>query len=345
MAIVKNIKGKKKGFILILTIFVLSLVVAMVTYLATTLNSSQAMSSVMIDRSRARNFALNGIELVRGALAHVDGPKGDKSEFEWLVRNINRWQRYELQDGVGEIDGTLHIYVTCEEGKVNLNDMFDVKKKKFEIEQNSYFKDLWERIGTLFKQSGKTKSTTSLKEFLLKHLKDRTVELDDLSEIFAEESLARVPPIFPLVPEIDKDGKEQKAILGFTDLFTALDESHKLQPLFFAPGMCDLYGFKQLPSDLAGREKIIKDLANLKKTDISWAREWDKTLGPLFGKKYEQLEGLIRFSLAKEIAVHTISVLCYGKLGEVTVGVCAILRRHATQEKKVVYQVKKLYWI
>lgn len=340
--------NKQPGFILLLTFLVLSMTMAMATYLMMSAQSSKAIGSTVIAVERAQDIALSGVELVRRVLSNPGDPDGTKHEIESILRFINRWRNFDLHTETDGVEGTIAVYVACEEGKININSMFDLEKKQFVFdEKDDFTKDLWTRVGTVFRSKTAGVGVTDFKDFLVRHLKDRKEPLDDVSELFNEEPLVHTPPIFtPQAGAFDKSGVA--APLGVIDLLTISEFMEKLQPVFLSRGMCDLLGFKNLPSDDDGREKVIRDLVGKVKLDakISWAREWDKILAPIYGKTFNQIEGRFRWTtFDQHIGALTISVLCYGKMSNKTVGVFALLRRQVEQDKRVVYHVKKLYWI
>lgn len=334
---------KQPGFILLLTFLMLSMTIAMATYLMMSTQASKAIGSTVIAVERAQDVALSGVELVRRVLSNSGDPDGTKHEIESILRFINRWRNFDLHTETDGVEGTIAVYVACEEGKININSMFDLEKKQFIFdEKDDFTKDLWTRVGTIFRSKTAGIGVTDFKDFLVRHLKDRKEPLDDISELFTDEPLVHTPPIF--TPQTGAT----PAPLGVIDLLAVSEFMEKMQPVFLSRGMCELLGFKMLPSDDDGREKIIKELVSKVKLDskISWAREWDKILAPIYGKTFNQIEGRFRWTtFDQRIGALTISVVCYGKMSDKTVGVFALLRRRVEQDKRVVYHVKKLYWI
>lgn len=344
--------NRQPGFILILTFLMLSAAIALATYLVVSTQVSKSIGSTVLTRARSQDIALAGIELVRRTLSHAGDPEGNKQEVGSILRFINRWRTFALHEETDGVDATIQIYTTCEEGKININSMFDEQKKIFVIdEKDSFLKELWTRIGAIFRTKG-TVGVTDFKDFLMRHLKGRKEPLDDVSELFGDEPLVRMPPVFTPLPMADEPGESKESrtqALGVYDIMTISEFMVKMQPLFLSRGMCELLGFKQLPSDDEGREKIIKDVLpkiNLGGAPISWAHEWDKLLTPIYGKTFNQIEGHFRWTtFDQQIGAHIISVLCYGKMNNRAVGVFALLLRYVEHDKRVVYHVKKLYWI
>lgn len=345
----RHIKKQQPGFILLLTFFVLSMAIATVTYLMMSSRSERAIGSLIFTRERAQDVALGGVELVRRALSHEGDVEGDKQEIGTILRFMNRWRTFALRAETDGIDAVMHLYVACEEGKINVNTMFDAQKKVFVIdEKDSFSRDLWTRIGTIFRTKA-SMGVSDFKDFLMRHLKDRKEPLDDVSELFSGEFLTRIPPVFtPMLMSEEKSAADASLPLGVVDILTVSEFMGKLQPLFLSRGMCSLLGFKTLPLDDEGREKVVKEVLGKIKlgAPISWAREWDTLLAPIYGKTFNQIEGHFRWTtFDQHIGARTISVLCYGKMNNKVVGVFALLLRQVEQDKRVVYHVKKLYWI
>ena len=44
---------------------------------------------------------------------------------------LNRWQTFELTEEIDGLDGEIKLCITCEDGKLDLNQWYDFNKKKF----------------------------------------------------------------------------------------------------------------------------------------------------------------------------------------------------------------------
>ncbi len=142
---------KNQGYILPLTLMIISMAVILVTSVIQRAMSYQRQARLMLDREQARNLALSSLEIALSKICLVV-PKGAPQEKEqaaqaapaqaqqkeeaqkkegwqkpppmqqWLLQILpvlNKWQTIELTEKEG-ITGTLSFYISSEQGKISL---------------------------------------------------------------------------------------------------------------------------------------------------------------------------------------------------------------------------------
>lgn len=154
-------QNKKEGYILVLTMVVLAAIITLITYMFIRSSTYASYMHTMIQRQKAKQLTFGGVQVAIAQLAHPDeqekdakkkqtpdsasklGEHEDESSIaitpdeqtkQFLARIlpiINRWQIFELQEKIDGIDGTLKICLMCEQGKINLNKVYDFEKKSF----------------------------------------------------------------------------------------------------------------------------------------------------------------------------------------------------------------------
>src|SRR5207302_419514 len=69
-------------------------------------------------------------------------------ERENIIRMCNVWQQFLLTQEADGVDGTCEIYITCEHGKININELYDFEEKKYITHKDIDGKKIIEWLGT-----------------------------------------------------------------------------------------------------------------------------------------------------------------------------------------------------
>lgn len=352
-------KQQRSGFILVLTLMILSLAVVIITYLFNRGTTNIVYMHAMIEREKAKMLALSGIQIAIAQLAQeikieqkksagTQGgngaqPQSDdqlltKKLLERIVPTINRWQKFNLKESTDGIDGTIDICITCEQGKLDINQLFDFKKHEF----RGAAKPLLQQ---LFKQIKKQDSFAEFEKFL----KDRQYRLDDATELLAIKGFEEYRSHIFYVPPTDTEKDEKMRPLYLTDIFTVWSGKQTLDPWVFSDSLCALLGLKRVAyNDDAERKKIVaQDAKNFNGT-AQWDKDWNKLLAPLCEKEFKDLPKGLDIILNTKFEPTVFSVLSYGKVGAIATRLVAIVES-TKQFKDNVYSftvvIKKLYWI
>ena len=143
----KSPHSQQSGFVLVLTLIMLSMIVMLVTQLFQSSVIHFYFDRTVIEREKAKMLARSGIELAYSLLTipqPQEGNEGAKAGYppqekkdlniellKKILPTLNRWQTFALTQETDGIDGEIKLCITCEDGKLDLNQWFDFTKKKF----------------------------------------------------------------------------------------------------------------------------------------------------------------------------------------------------------------------
>jgi len=373
----------------------MSLATVLVSYIFTSGSIHVPFIKTMIDREKAKQLALGGIQIAISQLSQeVDVPEdaknaqgepadpaakpklspGDEASkklFETIVSRLNRWQRFSLRQEIDGIDGQIKICLMSEEGKININALYDFKKHAYKGTQAQ------QEIGkVLLRETFKSIGKEDLFEQFEKYLKDRSYRLDDVTELMSikgfdafKNNIFYQPPALKntqakssqgSATQFDQtDSGEQsnpasgaqkgKARVYLTDIFTVWSGRFTLDPWLLSDSLCGLLGVKRAVSgDIEGRKQAVDQIAKEFKSTVQFPADWKKLFEPLYGTDFKSLSKGIEFILNTKFEPKIFSVLSYGSVGNVTLKMLAILQREkTTKDKRIAYSVtiKKIYWL
>jgi hypothetical protein len=368
---------KKDGYILILSLMIISLAITLVTYIFYIGSVQMPFSYTMIHREKAKQLALSGIQIAIAKLSQEieikdEGKKpgqpaspaqpapagGENKKAEaWpqeqaaqklikeIVPTLNRWQTFALKEEYDGIDGTIKICMGSEDGKIDLNSWYDFEKHAFtgDKAKQEVIKHL---IIEFFKRIGKEDLYAEFEKFL----KARQYRLDDVTELLrAPGFVAFKDSIFYPGPLKEKEEEKNKIPVYLTDIFTVWSGKQTVDPWLLSHSMCGLLGIKQSTTgDVESRKKAVEQVIKDIKLDAQWATDWKKYLAPLYGTDINALTKNSELIFNTKFEPKIFSVLSYGVVGQVTQKMLAILERNEEKnDKKLAYNIiiKKLYWL
>lgn len=336
----KNVATKpdrSPGFVLLLTFFVITLAAGLATYLVARVITQYKWAAISVTQEQAKGLALSGINLVKSELDHKLTDKGRKRATHVLLSLINRWEHIVFDEKIDGIKGELWIYITCEDGKLDLNQFFDPAKKKFIFEKKPEITKFFALLNEKSKSIGA--KSVELGNAIKQALADRNKLLYDITELFEHKAFEPLrAPLLPPYPQSEDD----EPPFTLSDLFTVERRAGKIKPYYLSTAVCSLLGLEQLPDD---REETATNLAQKEKQSMNWSTDWDTLLAKPYGKKFAQLDSFISTQFDSAGGADLISVLCYGKVRERIQGVLAFLKSTKTNDNYVRYVIKKVYWI
>lgn len=141
--------NKKPGYILILSLMLISVAIVLITSIVQQAISYQRQARLVLDREKARTLALGGIEIARAQLALVvpkeqkpnktqDKPETktpDKTKeedtkmppqqrwFRQLMALVNTWQQFSFTQKTDGIEGAIQLHISSEQGKLAINQL------------------------------------------------------------------------------------------------------------------------------------------------------------------------------------------------------------------------------
>jgi hypothetical protein len=348
-------ENKQKGYVLMLTMLVLSIIALLVTQLFNSGSVHMHFDQVMIDREKAKMLALGGIQLAMSQLSVQTTATGQKPEqknlevgsvelLKKIIPVLNRWQIFELKKDIDGIDGTVQIAISSEQGKVDLNQLFDFEKKKFKNEGTGS-RDTKKIFQDIFGSMKKFVGDKDLFGVFEKFLKQRHYKLDDVTELL---TIPEFQSVFKTQIFYEPPSKDQKAKrpIFLTDFFTVWSGHDTLQPWFLSDSLLAILNFKRTePGDSEKRKKQIAELAKtFKGYNQPISQIWDKQLQPLYGKDYKSIPKVVQPLLDGSFEPTVFSLVSYGRVGKITQKIFAIIEKRNSDNHEE-FMIKKLYWL
>lgn len=377
-------RHQKSGYMLVFTFVIIALAMTIVTVAITRGLMFTSFTQTMVNRMKARQLALSGIALAMSELQKVEGKKeknapspqqkeGQPEEEEGaedakgllqkLFPMMGRWQSVKLNEKQDGVTGTIQFCLVNENGKVNLNLLYDFEKKKFIDDADKA--ENKEQSKEDAAQSSKTPSATNASQIrafldalcteiqakmggelsvqtIEQWLQKRSYPINDVTELMEIPGFKIFKHAVFYEPPAD-DKKEWPIFL--TDIFTVATTEKNVDPWLLSDSLCAMWGLNRIT---AVGKQLSDDTLKQWKATMSWATDWDKFLKPLYGRDYASLPKPITPFLKAKFEPTAFSVLSYGTVGRVTVRLVALLERNLVADKKasrVRITIKELYSI
>lgn len=354
-------RNQSPGFIMLLALMILSIMVLAVTYFSQRAFFHSYFDHTILEQQQARQLARNGIAIAMSILSPPPEKK-EKAEAAQTAKQsadpnvhflkevmplLNRWQEFPLKKDIDGVDGLIKICISCEEGKISLNKLFDFSKHSLASAANNIDpKSIIAALTNTLKSYGAKKAVD---EALTQLIKKRSWPFNDATELAV---LPDLPPFlqtnfFYIPPEAKKEAKsdqeQTKPPVYLMDLFTVWNTTLELTVWALSDSVCALFGLKRTPSesDLAARKKLGEEIAKGYKAGMSMADAWKLGGSKLYGKEFASLPKELTPLLSANISAKTFSVVSYGTSGLITQKLVAIIQQQDTAK----FVVKKLYWI
>ncbi len=360
MSTVNNAQ-KSPGYIMIFTLLVIAASMVIVTYVSHRGQLHTPFVHMVVAREKAKMLALSGVQVAIAQLAKTpeqdtkkekkegaaQAPDEDKFLLQRLLPIINRWQTFHLDEKYDGIDGQISLCLMCEDGKININRVYNFKKEMFRGKKEGGWKDAMQEICKNIEQSTKL---TDLFPAFEKTFKERRFKYNDATELIAKKEFQYFKDfLFYEPPQKTNKEKKQQQQIYLTDIFTIWSNSGKIEPWLFSHSLLVLFGLQQVEADDSKKrtEQVEGWLKNFKKK-ANWETDWKTMLQPMYGKELRSLPKHIDSMLSSTFDPRFFSVRVHGTVGEVTQQLYAILERvKRSQDKDIVYDifVRKLYWL
>ncbi len=336
------------GYIFILTLMMIATATVIGTYIFIRGSFYVPYMHTMIQREKAKELALGGLQIAVSQLGYIKSEQTQKNQKEdqtaqakkflqTILPIINRWQNFPLKKNVDGIDGEIKICIVCEDGKINLNDIYDFAQHKFKGEKQS--KGDWSKIMQQVFKSINGNLFPALEAFL----KKQKYKLNDVTQLLTiKEFKVFQNKIFYDPPE----KSSQKSAIYLTDLFTVHSSGASIEPWLFSNAMLNVLKFKEAQfGDVTNRKKQVERWLKNFKLSSNWNTDWDSTLKIMYGK---ELPKTIASVLNTTFDPKYFSVISYATVGKVTIRCIAIMERiKRASNGKTRYDVslRKLYWL
>lgn len=351
----------KSGYILFLTMIMLAMGTAFITQIFYTGNVYNSYVALTLDKERARQLALGGVSVAMSQLMLLDkklSPPPDKEKkeekknidervenqkklLEIMLQVQNKWQTFILKHETDEIDAELKICISCENGKIDCNQLYNYEINKFISSRGQNTEELYKQIGEKLKPFLDNKN---IAELITSFIKTQKRPLLTVTEFLKNKKLAQIfeNRIFYFPHEQkqrDIDIKLAPEKVYLTDIFTVDGESF-LSMWSLSPSLQKIFGLyseRNIASDQA--KEIIKKASEVKNMD-----ELGRALEIIYGMKNNALPKEFLSYIDLKFEPRLFSVLCYAKVGRVSQKLIALVEKAPMKDGEII-KMKKIYWI
>jgi hypothetical protein len=343
---------QKPGFILVLTVGLMTVMTIIVARMLMDLTSFQRLEAILLDREQAKHVALSGIQLAMAQLLASAPPaeekrseqeeKFQKSVFELqkIMQHANRWQKIALTEQNEGISGSCTFYIACERGKINpfvwATQAQKAAKQQPFVALDTQKKSLEHMIQiALERQLADRLGSTSVLKRLMELLEKRQEPWDDISELLEDESLKKLGKVLFLTPTRN---------WALTDCFSLEHNSFVLQPWALSKSVAILADLTL--SNTPPTDDDIKKIGDTVKQARPAKETWDLVLQTLYHSlPPQEWYGLLSTRFEADI----FSVISYGTYRDIIVKLYAIVQRKHEKgpegSERSFCIIKKLYWI
>jgi hypothetical protein len=360
------VRKAESGYILILTTFIVATSILLISFVVSRVATYRQLTKISAEKESARLIARSGIDIAMSQLMifaqkqeqqqakKQDAKKPDqtkqdqsketeegdeKSKADFVLKTLNKWQSFDLTEKHESMDATCEIYITSEQGKININNLYDFGQKQFKVLGTTDGKKVLEfiadRLKPTFESQGKK---IDLLHLIEQALREHGGPLDDISQILTpQDSEILQERLFP--------SKDQKDRITLFDIFTTA-KTQGLHPLAVTPSTKLLIGLKT-PGKDAKEKPSNGQIDNILNKQIrDWKREWEPTLAALYGTNYASIPEPIKSLFANKFETNLFFVVSYGKVGSITEKVAALIEKNQTgTTKEKPFIIRKLYWL
>jgi len=372
--LIKN-NSSQPGYILVFALLFMTILVLLMNQLYNKSVVHAKFVQTMIEREKAKMLAFGGIQMAMSYLSDKDlsitttaqqkkpktADEKAKTFLEKIMPVLNRWQIIELQEKTESIEGTIKLCIMCEDGKININNLYDFEEHKFINEGKAG--DGKKILQTIFTNIKSFVGDRNLFEEFEKFLKQRHYKLNDVTELVTIKDFELFKDLMFYEPpeqqqKKQKETQEQKKVAAvavkkkpviyLTDIFSVWPEKATIEPWLLSDSLCALLQLKRAQQGgLEQREKESREWLKNFKVTAKWQEDWNKQLLPMYGKDFSSIPKEITAMFSATFEPKIFSVLCYGTVGHMTQKLFVILQRSASDDKKGEsgVRIKKLYWL
>ncbi len=362
----------KQGFVIPLVLMLIAVAMVIITGIYQKGSLFVPFTATMMKRERAKLLALSGVQVAMSQLAVVGVSQDEKKTGEGgpaatdtmlrtdakappsrevqflsdLLPLLNQWQTFPLKEAVDGIDGKIEIAIACEQGKIDLNGIYDFSKKLFRGENES--RGDWKKImQAIFGRIRKTMGiSANLFEAFEKFMKERQYRVNDATELLTLDAFHEFAGNEFYKPS---QGQQKDRPLYLLDIFTVYSNRPTLQPWFFSSSIRTALEMKPAQfADNKQKKTVVQGWLKNFQPSMNWEQDWNKVFQPMYGIDYQRLPKGIDAVFETSFDPRLFSVVSYGVVGDVTQRAYAIVERiRRTIKNKTWYdlKIKKFYWI
>jgi hypothetical protein len=361
-------KNNRPGYIMVFALLVIALCMTVAAYIGHRGSTHGPLMNSCREREKAYFLALSGIEIGRSTLAYVDTPDKEKAAqqqsqkdnekkeasssakafLQRILPVLNRWQQYTLTEEIDGIDGQIDVCLMCEEGKININRVYNFKKEQFRGSKEKGWKDVFLALCQAIE---KVNGMSDLFPLFEKTFKERRSKYNDATELLLKKEFAPFKNNLFYEPPFDEPAqkKSKKRPIYLTDIFTVWSSSGKIEPWLFSNSLNIILGLPSVEkNDEKKREESVVAWVKPFKEKVNWQQDWKTTLQPMYGKELQTLPKNIDSMLSDVFDPHFFSIRVHARVGSVVQRVYAILERTrstAGQNEEYEVRLRKIYWL
>lgn len=366
----------KQGYVLMVVVLILTILTMLVSSFVVRTTTYQGLARVLDARKRAYILAWSGLEIARAQLAHAHDKESQEPQdkqvdnerqqseapnsgsqqasadsqrvlLETLLPIINRWQTFTLREKDDGIDAVIKICVTCEDGKFNLNQLYNFKEKRFAFAdaQAEQVSQLLQEV--LLKGQDVIKAPDNLFQSFEDFLRERGIELNDPTELVTLKPWYIFDPLLFYQPPSSDDSQARKIYL--CDLFTLWSDKKTIQPWLLSDSMRAVLDLPRVNTDQISKEQAQEWAARYKK-NMNWPTDWAELFEPIYQKDFNSLPKGIELLLETKFDPQVFGIICRASYRDITVRLYAIMQRSAapdsdTGKPSFEIKIKKIYWV
>ena len=337
----------KRGYILFLLFSILSVCTMLITLYFSQSVSYQNLMQVLTTQDKAKQLALSSASIGQALLyipkenkqstakakdAH-QSPKGsDHKLLEQVLPYMHETHSYSLSQNVEGMDATLKVHLISENGKLNINSIYDFSEKKFLHEGQEG--DRKKFCQWLFEKISKITEKPSLFNAFEKELQNRTHDFNDVTDLlYIKEFLHTFQDhVFYNTNKADSN------TIFLADIFT-ISEQETINPWFLSHSWRILL---DLPDTVSLSDEDQKKVLESFKKQMNWDKEWDNSLKLLYLKDYKDLPPEIKSMLTTDFEANIFSLLLQAIIGETSSTIFTILKAN-TKNELATFDIVKVY--
>ena len=280
----------RSGYIIVVTMMMMAMGISIITYVLVRGTSYVPFIDAVRKQEKARSLAFGGLQAAMAQLAMpvkddnnkktVDASKAvlakphddSKHLATLLLPKLNRWQQFKLQEHIEGVDATISFAISAEDGKINLNQIYDFENKEFRDEKKAG--GGWKKLlQNLFARIEKQVGGKELFKNFEKELKKRQYKFNDVTELLTvpgfivfNNTIFYEPPLIAT----RKGSKTAGRPLYLTDIFTIHTQKYTIDPWVFADSLAGLLELKRAESgDHEQRVKMVEQVIKQFKKESS----------------------------------------------------------------------------
>ncbi len=345
------------------TLLMIAGISAIGTYMYIRATSYIPFMQTLIDQQKAKVLALGGLQLAISKLVYTpEAPKeqaaksataapaaddANRQLYVSIMPALNRWQIFELRAHPDGMDGIMKICIMSEDGKLDINQVYDFKKKQFKG-QGTPQGDMKKIMELVCKKIESATGMRDLLPALETFLKKRGYPLNDVTELVTISSWAPFSQKIFYEPRTETKPSE-KPVLYLTDIFTLFSGKITLEPRLFSDSWLGIASIAQAyQGQVKERSELIKKIGKQFKQSVQWKADWNTQLKPIYQKELQSLPKGLDSVLDTTFDPRFFMIRVDATCGSVTQRLVAIVERERRmQAGRVVFEgiIKKMYWL